>query len=943
MELRSYSGDVTSNIPTTPKRRRQSLDDSPQFAGTSSLNFGSSQKRPRTPNNSEPSAIATTLGCDREEVTLEWTLPIISRTADRNPPTYPESALARPGSDDGDDDITMDDLEAGPWIVNSEDVRMLSPSSSPRPEQLRPHNPSISSTYRCFGMLLINQIYLKPGFLYKPKQEVAIDGFVIRDPGSGTYGGMFDESVGTTIFELSSTYPVALRGTLTGEKSLSVLVYGAPTDANNVGEFLYRRKFFLQHPDDTFDSLTTYFNPQWLTPPGQEFEVVWDYEEAGAATSVRLTTNDRPIVFELLDSATGPIQFSEIQSSTRLLTELKTYQKKALAMMVEKESGKIQGQGAEFPAVWEIMDDSMQSSSPIHRNTITGRTTTQRPRPCLGGLLADDMGLGKTLTTLALIAGTVDKDDFSIGEDSNPTLIIAPLSTLSNWEDQIARHLKTGSIRYTKYQGPKRRKKATSLKDYNIVLTNYETVDADSRSRGKSTGTEPLQAIAWHRIVLDEAHVIRNRSSRFETIRKLNARHRWCLTGTPIQNRIEDLGAIVEFLRVSPFDRPSVFKNLFVPVGDDAHETWKRLRSLVKAISLRRTKLTVQNELNLLPSTRIDQPVELNTEEREIYDLLKRSCIRAMGPFGSTRSTFQLITRLRQVCNHGRDLLPEEIRQWLKKNTLGNEDAILRAGYCENCEGTMDDDEDATHRWLPCFHQVCAACQKIRSNADEQHEAFCPICSVSQSSSRSRLGKIQEPPSPNACTYRASSKVTALLQNLARDRDAHICNPGDTPVKSIIFSEWIGMLDLVVQALRIDNISFQRIDGRKSLAQRNRALNTFRNDPSCNVLLATLGSAGVGIDLSVASRVHLIEPGWNPKLEEQALDRVHRLGQTREVVTTCYFVAGPDSVEEYIKRKQQWKLQLASSSFADSPPPTQSGQIAAMLKGLKSNLESLDD
>lgn len=110
------------------------------------------------------------------------------------------------------------------------------------------------------------------------------------------------------------------------------------------------------------------------------------------------------------------------------------------------------------------------------------------------------------------------------------------------------------------------------------------------------------------------------------------------------------------------------------------------------------------------------------------------------------------------------------------------------------------------------------------------------------------------------------------------------------------------------------------------------------------------------IDLSVASRVHLLEPGWNPKLEQQALDRVHRLGQTREVVTTCYFVAGPDSVEEvlpfplffpilksfwvkntntrskYIKRKQQWKLQLASSSFSDSAPPTQSRQIAAMLQ-----------
>ncbi|KAJ3547989.1 hypothetical protein NM208_g1223 [Fusarium decemcellulare] len=769
MEYGFSSEDFRSNIPTTPKRRRQSLEDSRQFGGIFSLSFGNSQKRPRTPTNSDTPAIVTTLGYDQEEVPLERTLPIIGRTADRDPRTHPASNYASLGSDDRDDDITMDDVEVGPSIMNLEDVDMQSSSSSLRPEQPQADSPSISSACRCFGMLLINQIYLKPGFLYKPNQEVTIDGFVIRDPVSGTYGGMFDENVGTAILELSSTYPVSFGGTLRGEKRLSVLVYGALTDAKNIGEYLYRRKFFLQHPGDTFDSPQAYFNPQWLTPPGQEFRVVCNYDETETdiTSSVWLTTKDRPIVSELLDSATGPIQFSEIQSSMRLLTELKTYQKKALAMMVEKELGKLQGEGAEFPAVWERMYDSTRPPSPIYRNTITGRTTTQRPTPCLGGLIADEMGLGKTLTALALIAGTVDKDDLSIGEDGNPTLIIAPLTS-----------------------------RILPGKDIPSISS---TDTASSLKLGRPDS----------------------------------------------ENRIEDLGAIVEFLRVSPFNRPTVFQNLFVPVGDDVHETWKRLRLLVKATSLRRTKLAVQDELNLLPSIRIDQPVQLNTEEREIYDLLKRSCIRAMGPFSSTRSTFQLITRLRQVCNHGRDLLPDKIQQWLHKNTLCSEDVVLKTGYCENCEETMDDNEDTTSQWLPCFHQVCIACQKIQSDDDEQDEAFCP-----EASSRNSI-------------YHPSSKVTAMLRNLNRDCSPHIYNQGDAPVKSIIFSEWIGMLDLVVQALRIDNISFQRIDGRKSLTQRKKALDIFRNDPSCNVLLATLGSAGVGIDLSAASRVHLLEPGWN--------------------------------------------------------------------------------
>lgn len=135
---------------------------------------------------------------------------------------------------------------------------------------------------------------------------------------------MFDENVGTAIFELSWAYPVAFCSVLRAEKSMSVLIYGAAPDANHVGEFLYRHKLFLQHPDDTLDSTATYFNPQWLTPPGQAFQPVRDYEETGTTSSVRLRTKDRPLVFELLDSAIGPVQFSKIQSSARLLTELKT-------------------------------------------------------------------------------------------------------------------------------------------------------------------------------------------------------------------------------------------------------------------------------------------------------------------------------------------------------------------------------------------------------------------------------------------------------------------------------------------------------------------------------------------------------------------------------------------------------------------------------------------
>ncbi|KAM6529099.1 hypothetical protein FALCPG4_010049 [Fusarium falciforme] len=651
---------------------------------------------------------------------------------------------------------------------------------------------------------------------------------------------------------------------------------------------------------------------------------------------------------ELLTSATGPKQFSDVQASSMITTALKTFQKKALAMMIEKESGKLQGEGAEFATVWEVIQDGT-SSEPIYRNTVTKRQDVDRPKAaqlCLGGLLADEMGLGKTLTTLALIAGTVERTR-SLNQDGHPTLIITPLSVITTWKDQIAQHLKTGSIRYTTYHG-QRAADATALKRFDIVLTTYGVVSIDSSSRTgqKSKRAGLLQSIPWHRIVLDEAHVVRNRSSQYHrAVIELNARHRWCLTGTPIQNRVEDMGAIVEFLRVHPFDTPSEFNRLFVlPIERGTLEGRERLRLLVKAISLRRTKDAVYDEIRLPPCERIDQEVELNSEERTIYDLLKRACILAMGPSGSTTRAFQAILRLRQVCNHGRDLLPMAIRGWLAKISLDSKDPIPPARFCENCEEVVPNDEATSSQslqWLPCFHQICASCQNATLTDGERTSDLCPMCSMSGTAATGHVRKLEAEQTPTAVDYCPSSKVEALLRNLDGDRRAHLSDPGGVPMKSIIFSEWNGMLDLTEKALNLRKFSFERVDGRKSLKQREQALNTFRNDPSCSVLLATLACASEGINLTVANRVHLLEPGWNPMRERQALDRVHRLGQTRTVVTVRYFVAGPDSIEELIRRRQEWKLQLASSSLADSSTG-HLDQTFLILEDLKSALQQCE-
>ncbi|RBQ87208.1 hypothetical protein FVER53263_20742 [Fusarium verticillioides] len=126
-----------------------------------------------------------------------------------------------------------------------------------------------------------------------------------------------------------------------------------------------------------------------------------------------------------------------------------------------------------------------------------------------------------------------------------------------------------------------------------------------------------------------------------------------------------------------------------------------------------------------------------------------------------------------------------------------------------------------------------------------------------------------------------SAKVQALIRNISRAErgpESRVDRP-----KSVVFSYWTKMLDLIGFALNSQGFQFQRIDGQSSMSQRKAALETFGGDPECNVMLASIGAAGEGIDLTSASIVHIVEPHWNPMAEAQAVDRVHRIGQQKDV------------------------------------------------------------
>ncbi|KAH0523694.1 hypothetical protein TsFJ059_008663 [Trichoderma semiorbis] len=148
--------------------------------------------------------------------------------------------------------------------------------------------------------------------------------------------------------------------------------------------------------------------------------------------------------------------------------------------------------------------------------------------------------------------------------------------------------------------------------------------------------------------------------------------------------------------------------------------------------------------------------------------------------------------------------------------------------------------------------------------------------------------------------------VPKLLERPARSRLV-------TPIKSVIFSSWTKMVDLTQQCLEANGFVCARIDGQLSLEGRLKAIKRFNLDPMCTVMLATIGSAAEGIDLTAANNVHLLEPHWNPMVEAQALDRVHRIGQSREVLVTKYVTK--DTIETYVQWIQKEKLRLIQESL----------------------------
>lgn len=238
------------------------------------------------------------------------------------------------------------------------------------------------------------------------------------------------------------------------------------------------------------------------------------------------------------------------------------------------------------------------------------------------------MGLGKTIQTIGLIVST------TIKEKRRMTLIVTPLALIHQWVEEIKTKTEPNRLRILKHHGPNRTKNAKDFYDYDIVVTTYQVVASDMAEKD-NTAIGPLFEIDWYRIVLDEAQQIKNRQTKSSlSCTALKATKRWCLTGTPIQNNIDELYSLFRFLNVQPLcDYPTFKRNISIPIQNgDTQIAMERLKAVLMAIMLRRTKQFVKNgkeeqkqqdiSLELPVKHRNDVLLTFHAHERTLYDLL---------------------------------------------------------------------------------------------------------------------------------------------------------------------------------------------------------------------------------------------------------------------------------------------------------------------------------
>ncbi|KAK9869992.1 hypothetical protein WA026_006091 [Henosepilachna vigintioctopunctata] len=550
-----------------------------------------------------------------------------------------------------------------------------------------------------------------------------------------------------------------------------------------------------------------------------------------------------------------------------------------------------------------------------------------------GGILADDMGLGKTLTMIALILKTkshVCEDNEN--EDKNEsadkkhrkhkggTLVVCPASLLFQWSGEIDSKLKRGLLSYLIYHGPKRESKPKNLAQYDVVITTYSLVMNESEKNST------LCRVKWKRIILDEAHQIRNHKSLTSlACCELASKYRWALTGTPVHNKELDMYALLKFLRCTPFDDLTVWKRW---VSDKSVGGGERLHTVISSLMLRRTKgeLIENGTLTTLPSRKWESiEITLDTSEMGIYQKIlifsqtlfaqflhqkaekNQEYVNLKNPnadpnseYVKMRQKLLKLNKLKEVNQHEILVLLLRLRQICCHPSL-----IINMLHGDEDLGENEHEESEEMNILEQLNKL-----NLNENESSDNSSLYTLgLSEKGVGIKEATKSILNPSHPIFSKDRKSSKIRTIMTMIP-----NILSAGD---KIIIVSQWKSYLELIGIHLKDIGAKFLKLDGSVSTSNRKEIISSFNDiNSQFKILLLSLTAGGVGLNLVGANHLFLVDIHWNPQLENQAQDRIYRMGQKKNVF--IYKFITKDTIEERIKQLQENKLAISESLMTGS-------------------------